>query len=248
MWSHVKAIVRRILPLLFVLLALLLIGAEMQSSRLQSSLLAFADTRLNYTVAAGPSHAIAYPVAGPYDRRLGYSLLPEFIERLEAAGYRVEAQARNSRSFLVAARLGLYPPYHEKSQTGIRILDGTNEPIYQSDYPRRVYPEFGSIPPIVVRTLLFIENRRVIDPDHPYRNPAIEWARLGRAAVDFGLHQVDRQRPISGGSTLATQLEKVRHSPEGRTGSPAEKAAPDCIRFAPKPTRTASARWAPNGP
>ena len=63
----------------------------------------------------------------------------------------------------------------------------------------------------------------MMDRGHPYRNPAIEWSRLVRAAMDFGMHQVDRQRPISGGSTLATQLEKMRHSPGGRTRSPSEK-------------------------
>jgi membrane peptidoglycan carboxypeptidase len=205
------------------LIAAFLIGTEIQSSWFESRLLAFTDTRLKYGVAPGPSHAIAYPKAGPYDRRLGYSLVPAFITRLEAAGYQVQAQARNSKPLLLAARLGLYPPYREKIQAGLRILDRRDELLYQSDYPSRVYPGFSSIPPIVVKTLSFIENRHLMDPRHPYRNPAIEWSRLVRAAVDFSLHQVDRRRPISGGSTLATQLEKMRHSPEGRTASPAEK-------------------------
>lgn len=114
---------RRVIPLLCASLAALLIVEEVRSSRLQSSLLAFADRKLTYGLADGPSDAIVYPRAGPYDRRLGYSLLPNFIPRLEAAGYQVQAQARDSTSFLLAARLGLYPPYREKSQAGIRILD-----------------------------------------------------------------------------------------------------------------------------
>lgn len=195
----------------------------MQSSRFESSLLAFADTRLEYNVAAGPSRAIAYPKVGPYNRRLGYSLLPDFIRRLEAAGYQVQAQARNSKFFMLAAWLGLYPPYREKTQAGIHILDRLNRPLYQSEYPTRAYPAFNSIPPIVVETLSFIENRHLMDPKHPYRNPAIEWSRLARAALDFSMHEVDRHRPVSGGSTLATQLEKMRNSPDGRTESPAEK-------------------------
>lgn len=203
--------------------AAVLIAAEMQSSRLQASLFAFADTTLHYTVGAGPSHAIAYPKAGPYDRRLGYALLPQFIQRLESSGYEISAQARNSKPLLVLERLGFYPPYREKTQAGIRILDRQHQPLYQFEYPQRVYPDFESIPSVVVRTLAFIENRHVMDKNHPYRNPAIEWSRLVRAAIDFSLHKVDRQRPISGGSTLATQLEKMRHSPEGRTGSPSEK-------------------------
>jgi membrane peptidoglycan carboxypeptidase len=63
----------------------------------------------------------------------------------------------------------------------------------------------------------------MMDPRHPYRNPAIEWSRLARAALDFSLHKIDRRHRVSGGSTLATQLEKMRHSPQGRTESPAEK-------------------------
>lgn len=195
----------------------------MQSSRFESSLLAFADTRLEYNVAAGPSRAIAYPKVGPYNRRLGYSLLPDFIRRLEAAGYQVQAQARNSKFFMLAAWLGLYPPYREKTKAGIHILDRLNRPLYQSEYPARAYPAFNSIPPIVVETLSFIENRHLMDPKHLYRNPAIEWSRLARAALDFSMHEVDRHRPVSGGSTLATQLEKMRNSPDGRTESPAEK-------------------------
>ena len=124
---------------------------------------------------------------------------------------------------MLAARFGLFPADPDKSQTGLTILDRRGEPLYRAAYPRRVYSGFRSIPPLVVRTLLFIENRKMMDTRHPYRNPAIEWPRLGRAVLDYGLHRVDRGRPVSGGSTLATQLEKLRHSPEGRTGSPAEK-------------------------
>jgi membrane peptidoglycan carboxypeptidase len=214
---------RSVLAILCIFLTALLAIAEMQSSRLESLVLAFTDARLSYTLAAGPSRAVAYPRSGPYDSRLGYSLLPDFIPRLETAGYAVTAQARSSPSFRLAARLGLYPPYHEKNQTGIAILDRRGDPLYRSDCPTRVYPGFRSIPPVVVQTLSFIENRHLMDPSHPYRNPAIEWSRLARAAIDFAVHKVDRRQPVSGGSTLATQLEKMRHSPEGRTESPSEK-------------------------
>jgi membrane peptidoglycan carboxypeptidase len=71
--------------------------------------------------------------------------------------------------------------------------------------------------------LLFIENRSLLDAAHPYRNPALEWSRLTRAAIDFAIHSVDQTHPFIGGSTLATQLEKMRHSPDGRTVSVGEK-------------------------
>jgi membrane peptidoglycan carboxypeptidase len=51
----------------------------------------------------------------------------------------------------------------------------------------------------------------------------VEWDRLTKAFLDYGLHAVDRGHPVIGGSTLATQLEKLRHSPGGRTHSPVEK-------------------------
>src|SRR6185295_5664927 len=73
------------------------------------------------------------------------------------------------------------------------------------------------IPPVLVRSLLFIENRELLDEATPRRNPALEWDRLLRAlwtATGSG---------GPGGSTLATQIEKFRHSPEGITSSPREK-------------------------
>ena len=82
---------------------------------------------------------------------------------------------------------------------------------------------YSSIPPLVVQTLLFIENRHMLDSKHPTRNPAVEWDRLGKAVIDYSLHKVDSKHPVVGGSTLATQLEKLRHSPGGRTSSPVEK-------------------------
>ncbi len=120
---------RRVIPLLCASLAALLIVEEVRSSRLQASLSAFADRNLTYGLADGPSDAIAYPRAGPYDRRLGYSLLPNFIPKLEAAGYQVQARTRDSKSFLLAARLGLYPPYREKI-IGMRILDRRDHPLF----------------------------------------------------------------------------------------------------------------------
>src|SRR5262249_49635955 len=59
--------------------------------------------------------------------------------------------------------------------------------------------------------------RELLDNATPRRNPAVEWDRLLRAiwsATGSG---------GPGGSTLATQIEKFRHSPEGITSSPTEK-------------------------
>src|SRR6185503_9307399 len=77
--------------------------------------------------------------------------------------------------------------------------------------------------PRLVDSLLFIENRELLDPDHPKRNPAIEWDRFTLAVLTQARHLVDDSRRAPGSSTLATQIEKYRHSPEGRTDSGKEK-------------------------
>jgi membrane peptidoglycan carboxypeptidase len=74
-----------------------------------------------------------------------------------------------------------------------------------------------------VNTLLFIENRQVLDERHPNYNPAVEWDRFGKALLDLAYSRMAPEHPVSGGSTLATQLEKMRHSPGGRTAGTAEK-------------------------
>ncbi|MDP1007733.1 transglycosylase domain-containing protein, partial [Klebsiella pneumoniae] len=79
------------------------------------------------------------------------------------------------------------------------------------------------VPRVVVDSLLFIEDRYLLDANEPNRNPAIDWGRFSRAVADQALHVVNRHQARPGGSTLATQIEKFRHSPEGRTATPPEK-------------------------
>jgi membrane peptidoglycan carboxypeptidase len=177
--------------------------------------------RLTFQVEPGPSPAIRFPEAGPYNERLGYSRLPVFLERL-APEYEVSAQARSSELQLVLVDRGLFPIYREKTQAGLRILDRTGADLFSAPQPRKVYETFDAIPPLVVRTLLYIENRELIDA-HPTRNPAVEWDRLARALLAKGMQPFRPDRRVPGGSTLATQLEKLRHSPEGRTTSAGEK-------------------------
>src|SRR5690349_11566435 len=55
---------------------------EMRSSTLQARPFAWSASALNYTVAEGPSPSIRFPKPGPFDERLGYSRLPQFLERL----------------------------------------------------------------------------------------------------------------------------------------------------------------------
>ena len=196
---------------------------EIISPWLQAHTLADIARSLQFSLAEGPSSAIHYPHTGPYDYRLGYASLPRFTSRLEASGYKIAEQARDSNAYMLLTGLGLYPVYRETNQAGLQILDGAGQPIYTVHYPARIYSNASEIPPLLVNTLLFIENRDLLDVSHPYLNPAVEWGRLSRALMQYSVHQVDHDVPRIGGSTLATQLEKIRHSPRGKTHSVGEK-------------------------
>ncbi|HEY4352074.1 MAG TPA: transglycosylase domain-containing protein, partial [Paraburkholderia sp.] len=196
---------------------------EMDTSRLQARYLSELTSEVGFTVATGPSDNIRFPKDGPYDIRLGYSLLPSIERRLRERGFAVASQARDSDRMLSLADDGLFIPFEEKDQAGLRLYDSTGLQLFGDDYPKRIYSGFDAIPPLVVDSLLFIEDRHLLDADQPNRNPAIDWTRFGRALADQGLRFFNHSQPQPGGSTLATQIEKFRHSPGGRTATPQEK-------------------------
>ena len=195
---------------------------EMQTSTLQAGPFSWSARRLHYAVAPGPSDSIRFPAAGPYDERLGYSRLPRLLERLAAHGYVVDRQARSSHLLTRFTDLGLFPIYRVKTQAGLTLLGCGGGTVCALAYPKHAYRDFASVPPLVAQSLLFIENRELLDPRYPRRNPAVEWDRLGYAVAHRMLSWSSGVRS-PGGSTLATQMEKYRHSPGGRTGSAAEK-------------------------
>jgi membrane peptidoglycan carboxypeptidase len=196
---------------------------EFHTSRRQARWLAKSAKELSFKVEPGKSDAVRFPGNGPYDQRLGYSLLPQFTQRLEAQGYRLEAQARMSPRMIAWRDKGLFTPYAEKDQAGLELTDCHGTALYQERYPERTYASYEQVPPALVDSLLFIENRELLDTAHPMRNPAIEWDRFTKAALDQARRMVDDAHRSPGGSTLATQIEKYRHSPEGRTDSGREK-------------------------
>jgi membrane peptidoglycan carboxypeptidase len=196
---------------------------EVHTSRRQAAWLGGLAPELHYTLAPGPSPAIRFPGPGPFDERLGYHQLPEIVQRLAGQGYAVSAQVRMPPRMLGLVDDGLFAPYREKTRTGLELRDCRGRELAASLYPERTYPRFESVPPLLVDALLFIENRELLDPRYPRRNPAVEWDRFGKAVFDQALHRVDESHPAAGGSTLATQIEKYRHSPDGRTDSAREK-------------------------
>ncbi|WP_341318859.1 transglycosylase domain-containing protein [Paraburkholderia sp. IMGN_8] len=198
---------------------------EIETSRLQARYLSELTSDVAFSVADGPSHSIRFPLAdhGPYDSRLGYALLPSFQQRLLERGFEIRSQARDSERMLWLADNGLFLPYAEKDQAGLQLFDGTGTPLFGAQFPGRVYDDFDAIPPLVVDSLLFIEDRYLLDPNQPNRNPAIDWGRFSRALADQGARLFNRHQSTPGGSTLATQIEKFRHSAGGRTAAPPEK-------------------------
>lgn len=205
-------------------LATQLVALELQASWLQSRVFHWMASRATYTVRPAPVTPLELRRFGPYDERLGYARTREFIQRLEAAGFVVDSGAQPSALLSGLARLGITPPYAEKDRAGLRILGDQGTRLYEFSAPRRAYRSFEEIPPVIVRTLLFIENREALHASTPYRNPVVEWDRLGKAVLDLTLSTFYPRHPVSGGSTLAVQVEKLRHSPGARTVGAGEKA------------------------
>src|SRR5712691_3683307 len=196
---------------------------ELPSSTLQARYLAALGSQLSFAVEPGPSPLIRYPKTGPYDLRLGDVGLPGFLQRIRALGFAITAQAHISPRLAQVVDRGFFPMYHEKIQAGLRLFDQAGHVVYSTTVPTHVYRTFDDIPPLVVQTLLFIENRELFDERYPQRNPAVEWDRFGLAVVHTLLRVLPFHISRPGGSTLATQLEKFRHSSDGRTGSVVEK-------------------------
>lgn len=196
---------------------------EFSASPLQALFLSDYARSLTFRVEPGASNHIRFPKNGPYDLRLGYARLPAIIPRLKDQGFEITQQARISDSMDQLAGYGLFLPYREKSVAGLTLLDSEHKPLFDAHYPRHAYREFTDIPRSVADTLLFIENRELLDPNHPRRNPAVEWDRLAQAVLEKGMQVVDPSRNVPGGSTLATQIEKYRHSPDGLTLTASDK-------------------------
>lgn len=216
---------RRIAALALVLLAFggLAVSCEARGSWLQARYFTRRASQLTNETGEGPSDRIRFPGDGPYDRRFGYARLPAALQTATGRGYRIASQVRVSERFAQVVDRGVSPIFQEKTQAGLRILDRRGATVFESRYPERIYPSVDSIPPAVLQTLLFLENRALLDPRFPNRNPSVDWSRMVKAAADFALSRLGSGRSVPGASTLATQLEKFRHSTEGRTRSAREK-------------------------
>ena len=218
---------RRIWPYVVLVLLIALSGLawalwhESRTYEQQAAYFAKLAKQLTYQVEEGPSPAeqIRFPQDSPYDERLGYANLPAFLSKLEGKDYRITSQARISPKMVEMADRGYFATYHEKNGVGLTILDQHQKPLFSARFPERMFASFEEIPKVLIDSLLFIENRELLDPTYPKRNPAVEWDRLSKAVFDKSMNMIGGGHRTAGGSTLATQIEKYRHSAEGRTNS-----------------------------
>ncbi|PKN27423.1 MAG: glycosyl transferase family 51 [Deltaproteobacteria bacterium HGW-Deltaproteobacteria-21] len=218
------------LKITFFLLLLLLVGAagwvlfeELSTSEQQARWLHRYASKMTFAGEEGPADRPLRDPSGPYDRRLGYAFLSVFKRNLIERGFHISRQARASDEFWNIQDIGFFPPYREKTQAGLRISDRNGLVIFHHTYPTRVFKSFSDIPSVIVEMLLFVENRMLLDEQRPMMNPAVEWERLAKAVTDKATQWIYPDRSASGGSTLATQLEKFRHSESGITDSVEEK-------------------------
>ena len=222
---------RRLWSIFFLLLLALLSAAawwiwqETRNYEMQAEFFTKLAKKLSYKVAPGPSPstAIRFPHDSPYDERTGYAKLPDFLTKLQAKDFKIAAQARISPKMVDMADRGFFATYREKTGVGLNILDCRNQVLFSARYPERFYANFEATPQVLINSLLFIENRELLDPKYPKRNPAVEWDRLSKAVFDKSMNMFGVGHRSAGGSTLATQIEKYRHSAEGRTNSLTDK-------------------------
>lgn len=223
---RIRKRMKLLIPFILLLMAMVIsfgVYREMQSSTLQARYLAKYASQLNYYVANGPSDTIVFPTKGPYNQRLGYIQLPELLEKLEKKGLVVTRQARFSIPLQRYTEKGLNIPYDSKCQTGLQLFDADQRVIYRKENPERIYRNYYSLPYVIIQTLLFIENRGLLSNDHPKVNPAVDWKRFLKAIGVQAATFLHFEVPSMGGSTLATQTEKFRHSAHGRTPSVKDK-------------------------
>lgn len=196
---------------------------EAHTSLLQSWLFTRWASSLTYSVERGPSDRIVFPHTGPFDERRGYTRLPEISRRLRAGGFVIADQARQSPALTRLIRKGITPPYRESPVVGLVVRDRAGATLFAPAADSPLFRDFDAVPPLVARSLLFIENRDLGRRAAPRANPAVDWRRLAQALFSYAGRELGLDLPLEGGSTLATQLEKFRHSPGGRTPSPEEK-------------------------
>lgn len=200
----------------------LFIWGENKTSLFQSRFFQTIAQQFSYQLKPPPfaQEYIKAPT-GPYNQRFGYQQADMFRDRFNAYGFQMDACTVGTN--ITYQGLPIFPLYQEKSQAGLTILDRNDYVLDQTRFPEQVFDDFEAIPDFAVQALLYVENRELLQEHHSRQNPAIEWDRFMHAGFEFMLKYMGYTRDVAGGSTLATQLEKVRHSRDGVTYTPQDK-------------------------
>ena len=196
---------------------------ELETSQRQAYLFADEARHHFFWLRNGPEKNRIDAPDGPLDKQRGYTDIPRWIERLQQRGYAKTWQAGVSDRAAAAVDAGLYPIYDTPSQAGLTVLSDDGMVLHEHRTPTAVFDTFEELPDLLVETLLFIENRELLEPGYDYRNPAVEWRRFAYATTALAGRKAGTTDEHFGGSTLATQLEKFRHSPRGITDDEREK-------------------------
>lgn len=207
------------------LLAATTVAIEVHTSAFQSRWFSRYAQKLTWDVRDEPcEHPLAAP-PGPYDTRLGYANLGRIVQKLTARDFQIARQACPSPELAALVERGIAPPYDEKLTGTLHILDRDAKDLYRAALDEYAFSDLTEIPALVVQSLLFVENRGLLSSSSRKVNPAVEWDRFFLAGTRYMMDKVIDAGRVQGGSTLATQIEKFRHSPEGLTAS-----GPDKIR------------------
>lgn len=210
------------LSLLLLTFTLFLISYELRTSTIQAKLFHSLAKNVKFEIKTGKGTLIEAP-NGPYDIRLGYNRINEFVNSLERDSYKQDTHAVLSEEGNSLLKYNLNIPYKEKAQAGLRLNAFDGSILHTFKEPTWIFPTLNEISPYITNTLLFIEDRNLLNPLKPSHNPAVEWDRFLKATNDLILKKVFGHRDVPGGSTLATQIEKFRHSPDGLTLKPIQK-------------------------
>ena len=215
---------KKIFVLSFLTLPFLLaIAYELKTNELEAAFFYWYSKDLYWEVNKGKSNRIVFPLDGPFDISMGYSRLPDFQKKLENTGYSISRQVRQSYKIRSLLKNGIAIPYDKKLAPGLRLNDKDGGQIYYVNLSTEQFSSFQTIPPLLIQLLLHRENRELLNHERPFLNPAVEWDRFGLALLNFAGEKIFESSGGMGGSTLATQLIKFRHSSKGRTGTPFDK-------------------------
>lgn len=141
---------------------------EVRQAYWQTRLIVPYAQSLTYEVVDHKASLVLYPQEGPFDQRLGYVRLPQFLSSLQKQGMVIDRQAEFSDPLGRYVLKGFNPPYIEKHQ-GAAVKGLPSDGFYQYTYPERIYPSLDDVPTSVLNSLLYIEDRELMQPDSPPR-------------------------------------------------------------------------------